>query len=439
MRLNEGYGLFMDQGTGKTLPTLIRIAELLSSGECKTALVVAPKSALGSWERDIELLTPASQAVLHLGLTLINYEKVWRYKDKFNAYDKAWGVIVLDESHFIKNRTSRRAKFLLGLALKSKYRYILTGTPISNGQLEDIWSQLAFLFPAPGKRGVKSALLGTYYEFLDRYAILNQYWRPSRYLHVSELQDIIAAHSYRVNKTDVLDLPDKLPDQHQPLELAEPVIYKQMAKDSVVKKFDMIADNGLARLAKLRQIASGFVVDDFGEMHELKSTKLQALDDFLEGNSQKLVIFAEFAHSIDAISNLLEKRKIRFVTLDGRQKDKKIWRKFQADGAIQVIVVQYQSGATGIDLFSANTTIYYEPTLRSTILEQSRDRTHRTGQDHATSYIMYVTKGTVEEQIYKALGNYSDFSEKLFTEYINQYTKSFYKGGKPHETARQNQ
>lgn len=419
----------MEQGTGKTIPTLSRILELLSEGKIQDCLVIAPKSALGAWDRDIELFNPHQQEVLKRGITLINYEKVWRVKNGYNSFDHPWGCIVLDEAHFIKNRTSRRSKFILKLATQSNYRYILTGTPISNGQLENIWSQFTFLEPELIKGKVQSKIFGgSYYHWQDRYAILNQYYRPAGYLHVSELQDIIAEHSFRVKKEDCLDLPEKLPDELLPIELAEKKTYKKMAENSALVDLNILAENPLSRLLKLRQISSGFITDNDGKTIELKSNKLQALDDFLEGFDKKLVIFAEFTHSIDAIEKLLHKKNIKFVTLDGRQKDKKIWRKFQSDSTIQVIVCQYQSGSTGIDLYAADTTIYYEPTLRSVILEQSRDRTHRSGQKQKCSYVHFITKGTVEEHIYKSLSNYEDFSEKLFTEYMERYQKSFYKG-----------
>ena len=86
-------------------------------------------------------------------------------------------------------------------------------------------------------------------------------------------------------------------------------------------------------------------------------------------------------------------------------------------------MVQYQSGSAGIDLFASDTIIYYEPTLRSTTLEQSRDRIHRSGQTSKCSYIHLITKGTVEVAIYRALQNYSDFSERLFDEYMYEYSK----------------
>ncbi|MFT8869970.1 DEAD/DEAH box helicase [Liquorilactobacillus nagelii] len=431
LRLNDSFALFMEQGTGKTIPTLVRVHELIEKGKINSCLVVAPKSALGAWERDTELFEFKQRARLNQAITLVNYDKVWRVKNKFNQFDHDWGCIILDESHFIKNRTSQRAKFLLKLATKAKYRYILTGTPIGNGQLENIWSQFTFLEPELVKGRVHSKIfVGSYYDWQDKYCLLNQYYRPAAYKHVSELQNIIEEHSYRVAKDECLDLPDKLPDELLPIELAEKKLYQEMAKTSAIAKMEILAENPLSRLLKLRQICSGFMTDNLGKLIELKTNKLQALDDFLESFDRKLVIFAEFKYSIKQIERLLTKKKIKFVVLDGQQKNKLIWRQFQSDESIKVIIVQYQSGSAGIDLYSADTIIYYEPTLRSTTLEQSRDRIHRTGQKHKCSYIHFITKHSVEEQIYKALSSFQDFNEKLFTEYMESYQKSFYKARK---------
>ena len=78
MRSNNYFALFMEQGTGKTIPSLFRIFDLLKDGSIEDALVVAPKSALGAWERDIELFDPDDREILRSGITLINYDKVWR-------------------------------------------------------------------------------------------------------------------------------------------------------------------------------------------------------------------------------------------------------------------------------------------------------------------------------------------------------------------------
>lgn len=427
LRNNNFFAVFAEQGTGKTIPSLFRILDLLKSGEIEDALVVAPKSALGAWERDIELFDDLDRDILKSGVTLINYDKVWR-GDKKSPYYKKWGCIVLDEAHCIKNRTSRRAKFLLKIGCLADYRYILTGTPISNGQLENIWSLYCFLDPYMQHGYPYSRIFGGSYKmFEDKYCILNMYHKPSSYIHVNELQDIINEYSYRVKKSDCLDLPDKLPDEIIKVELAEKTLYKKLSTESAILEYEILAENPLSRLVKLRQMCSGHIKLNTGEILELKNEKLSVLQELLERyeDDKKIVIFAEFKYSIQKISELLKKMKIKHVVLDGDQKDKTIWRKFQSDKKIRVIVCQYQTACAGIDLFASDTIIYFEPTLRSNTLEQSRDRIHRTGQTNKCSYIHLITKGTVEVDIYRALSGYSDFSEKLFVEYMDGYRRSY--------------
>lgn len=430
MRTNDFFALFMEQGTGKTIPSLCRIRDLLRSGAISEALVVAPKSALGAWERDIELFNAVDQEILRASVTLINYDKVWRGGDK-SPYNKKYGCIILDEAHLIKNRSSQRSKFLLKLACKADYRYILTGTPIGNGQLENIWSLYCFMDPYLERGRVYSRIFdGSYQKFQDRYCILNMYHKPSSYIHVKELQEIINEHSYRVKKVDCLDLPEKLPDEVIKVDLVESKLYKKLATESAILEYEILAENPLSRLVKLRQLCSGYLTYKEGQedkLLELKTEKLSVLQEILEGypEDKKVVIFAEFKYSIAKISELLRKMKICFVPLDGDQKDKTIWRQFQTDKRIRVIVCQYQTAAAGIDLFASDTIIYYEPTLRSNILEQSRDRIHRTGQKEKCSYIHLLTKGTVEVDIYRALAGYSDFSEALFTRYMEGYRRSY--------------
>ena len=424
MRSNDYFALFMEPRTGKTLPCLFRMLDLLKSGAIEDALVVAPKSALGAWERDLELFNDLDREILKNGITLINYDKVWR-GDKKSPYFKKWGCIILDEAHSIKNRTSRRSNFLLKIACDADYRYILTGSPISNGALEGIWSQFCFLDPYLERGRVYSRIFGgSYKTFEDRYCILNMYHKPSSYIHVKELQAIINEHSYRVKKSECFDLPDKLPDEIIKVDQAEKSLYKKLATESALLEYEILAENPLSRLVKLRQLCSGHIKLDSGEIIEVKNEKIGILQELIEGyeDDKKLVIFAEFKYSIKKISELLAKMKIKHVVLDGDQKDKTIWRKFQSDKNIRVIVCQYQTANAGIDLYASDTIIFFEPTTRSVVLEQARERTFKKGQK--TTCIHLLTRGTVEIDIYRAVAGYCDFSDKLFVEYIEGYRRS---------------
>ena len=132
-------------------------------------------------------------------------------------------------------------------------------------------------------------------------------------------------------------------------------------------------------------------------------------------------MFCEFQYSIDAISALLTKKKIPFVSLDGRQKDKTVWRQFQTDETIRVIICQYLTANAGIDLFASSHTVYYEPNLSTTVVEQSRDRIHRIGQSQPCSYYWLITEGTIEEEIYKRLAEKTDFNKSCLEEIAKKF------------------
>lgn len=395
----------------KTLPILYHIAYLASVNEITNALIVAPLSTLGAWTRDLEKMPPSKRKWI-TSLTIINYDKVWR---RAEIHQATWDCIVLDEAHSIKHRTSQRSKAVRKMGLKAKYRYILTGTPMSNGHLEEYWAQFNFLDPD---------IFGPYKRFEDRYCFVNQFYKPYKYRHVDELKTIIAANSYRITKEECLDLPEKLDDEVIELELREKAKYKQML-DNFIAELEIEAPNPLTRMGKLRQLCSGFIIDENRQAIELQSDKLKVTQELLEARGdKKTVIFAEFKHSIRTITGHLKKEKISHLVLDGDQKDKNVWRTFQSDDTIQVIVCQYQTANAGIDLYASDTIIFYEPTLSSMINEQAKDRIHRIGQHHPCSYYYLITKGTVERKIYNTLLKGRDFGKEVLLDFIRQRGKT---------------
>lgn len=416
------YAIFAEQGTGKTLPMLAHILRLTKAGAIRNALIICPKAVRGSWERDVDkFFTGLDRALLQRCITITTYDLIWRRLE----LDRQWDLMCLDESHYIKNRTSNRYIGKMGtvkgkrtratrgikqISRSSSYRYIMTGTPIGNSHWEEIWAQYDFLSPG---------LLGTYAEFEKRYCILNQFYKPWKYINTEELKAIIFSRAYRITKAECLDLPDKLPPERFSLELKEKRLYRQMLKNYIAE-LDIEAANPLARLTKLRQMCSGSILDEGGNIHWLKCEKSAILGDFLSCWEKKLVIFSEYRQSITDIVEQLQKLQIDHVVLDGEQKEKTIWRRFQEDNAIRVIVCQYRTANAGIDLFAADTILFYEPTLSSQVFEQACDRIHRPGQQHKCSYILFETEGTVETKIWDALMQHRDFNETELASYFSE-------------------
>lgn len=422
----DRFMVLAEQGTGKTFPMLLHITNLLISGEAKKWLVIAPLSALGAWERDLSRLSPLRQKVAKDAITFINYDKVSRKGSKWQQTlsDTPWDGITLDEGHAISNPTSNRTRFLIGtpkfmgIAERATYRYIMTGTLITNGRLEDVWSPMRFLL---GDEWHDKAYFWSH--FLKTVQLPSSFVRiVTGYKNTDELLESVSRYSIRVEKKDCLDLPAKMEDEVVTIPLEAKKEYEEMLKEGTVDAFDIIADNPLVHSLRLRQISSGYVGNsDTGEVHELKSKKITYLKELVESTlPHKVVIFYEFTHSCEQITAMLDKMKVKYVVLNGAQKDKQIWRKFQEDDSIQVFVGQYQSACEGIDLFSSTHTIYFEPTRSSRILEQSRDRTHRTGVQSACNYTFLLTQGTIEEEIYGKLAEYKDFTDDCYKEMMER-------------------
>ena len=396
----DQFALFAEAGCGKTIPILYHITNLFMSGEIKDCLIVCPASVRGSWRRDIEKLSGLRRPYTK-NITVVSYDLVWRRKE----YEKDWDCIVLDESHCIASRSSKRTKFLQRLKNRSKYRYILTGTPMHNGHYEDYWSQMEFLIPG---------YLGTYNEFCAHHTVQRQlpgtYVRIIvKYRNVQELLDKIGQKAYYIDKKSCLDLPEKLPPVVIDCELQEKLKYKQALK-SFIQEYDMNIGNPMSIIVKLRQLCSGFVIDDYGDTHELKCEKIKMLDELIDSISGKIVIFAEFTYSLEQIHKLLDKKKITYLTLDGRQSNKSIWREFQSNEDIRIIVCQYRSANAGIDLYEASNMIFYEPTQSSTVVDQAMARIHRNGQTRNCSYYWLLTEKSVEHDIYDRVVNGIDFN-----------------------------
>ena len=128
MRANEGFALFLEQGLGKTLCALIRVGELLEDGEIENCLIVCPKAVIGGWWGDVPLAEEYTGTNIEDYINVTNYEQLITKKGRKIYTEKQWDCVILDESHYIKNKSAKRTVACFQLAMKAKYRYILTGT-----------------------------------------------------------------------------------------------------------------------------------------------------------------------------------------------------------------------------------------------------------------------------------------------------------------------
>ncbi|KAJ0969486.1 hypothetical protein J5N97_022363 [Dioscorea zingiberensis] len=225
-----------DMGLGKTMQVSAYLAGLFHSKLIKRALIVAPKTLLAHWTKELSVVglsqkirdySGASQKLReyelqHIlkegGILLTTYDIVRNnYKsirgDWFahGESDEAmlWDYTILDEGHIIKNPNTQRAKSLL--ELPSSHRIVISGTPIQNN-LKELWALFNFCCPE---------ILGDKNEFKIKYELPilrgNDKNASDREKHIGstiakELRNHIKPHFLRRLKSEVFSEDDTTKD-----------------------------------------------------------------------------------------------------------------------------------------------------------------------------------------------------------------------------------
>jgi len=177
-------------------------------------------------------------------------------------------------------------------------------------------------------------------------------------------------------------------------------LYNNMKKDSItyIQSSNMVADNALVKLLRLRQLTGGIVTDEFGEIYHVFNGKRELLEEvIIELGKHQIVIFYNFIHELSDIQVVAYYLGLQVATL----KDLNDWR----NGNYRILAVQFQAGSEGISLIEAQHVIYYSKPLSLGLYNQSIRRVSRPGQDSKGTvfFIHLVVRDTVDEEIEEAI------------------------------------
>lgn len=427
---NKSLAFFMDMGTGKTKIILDILGYYLPKTRelSRPTLIVAPVSVVHNWRTQAQIHRPELRVVILDGSSkdkenallrqadvyVVNYESVWRIYESLCQIK--WGFMVLDESTRIKNRATKQAKAILKLGKIASRRYILTGTPAPNSPLE-LFNQFRFLDP--------SVFGDSWYFYRDRYCVMGGYggYQVLGFRNLEELSRKISGLSYRVLKSECLDLPDKIYKQFRlPMTEQQAKKYKELSDELVteVAGTEIRTEVVMAKMTKLRQMASGFVYLGDGSSYKFESNKLEKLKEILEmyAENHKIVVWASFKEEISIIEDLLKSLNIGYVTLgeQGGRHDR--IQQFQNDSQIRVFLSNQRSGGIGIDLFAADYCVFFSNDYSPEVRLQAEDRLHRIGQKNHVTYIDLVSKGSIDSTILRMLSKKQDLSSQIMADRI---------------------
>ena len=453
----EVFAYFMEMGTGKSKVLIDNVSMLYDAGKINGVLIVAPKGVYKNWadseipthmvdhidkkvvvwqslinEKQQKKLSTLFETGEDLHVLIMNVEALSTKKGidfakKFLSCHKA--LTAIDESTTIKNPSAKRTKNILTLSDLSKYRRILTGSPVTKSPL-DLYTQCKFLDPW---------LLGeqSYYSFRVRYAMMRTANFNGRsvqivvgYRNLSELTEKIKPFSYRCLKDDCLDLPDKTYMKRiVQLTDEQDKIYKQMKQQALATLNGkmLTTKNVVTQLMRLQQITSGHFTSDDGEIQIVKNNRIKELTNILDEISGKVVIWAHWRYDIKTIVEHLIKEygDNSVVTYYGNTSDEdrqKAIREIQnPNSKVRFIVGTPQTAGFGITLTGASTMIYYSNGYDLEKRQQSEARIDRIGQTKNMTYIDIICEKTVDERIVKALRRKVNIATEIMGEELKEW------------------
>lgn len=387
---------YHDMGLGKTFTGA---EKLMSDRRWKRALVVCQKSKVADWvdhfetHYDMPVVDLTKQDVCRdaEAVMVVNYDLIWRRPQLMELDDFA---LMFDESSLLQNATSKRTKAAMKLAGKADTLVLLSGTPV-DGKYERLWTQLRMLGWDIDKKLFWRQYVESETTMREGFPITKVTGYKNEERLVRKMKELGCDF---LKTDDVIDLPDQ---RFIRVDVPMSEYYRKFAKTNVITAFgrEFVGDTVFGDLTAKRQLAAAY-----------SRAKLEAFGDLLDGTSKRLVVFYNFDVELEGLTAELEKRYRRYGVLNGKAHDLSPF--FDTDDGVALI--QYQSGAMGVNLQQADMCVYFSPPLASSLFEQSKKRIHRVGQDKPCTYYELVSKGTVEDKIYDTLAMRRDYTEKLF-------------------------
>lgn len=452
----EYWGHFHEMGAGKTKIAIDTANYLYENNKITAVLVVAPNGIHTNWankEVPAHSLIETTDYVWEGRPTSVKRKRVlatflgeeggfrWLYMnieairtltgfelaEQFCKENKT--LMIVDESTIIKTPKAKQTKAAIYLGSLCHYRRVLTGTPITQGPL-DFFSQCKFL-------GRNTIPYGSFTAFRNNFAkqrqvVLNSGKRFNQivgYQNLEQLSEMVRPFSDRILKSECLDLPQKLYTTRSVALTAEQAKLYQSMRDLYIAQLEdetqtrgiITATNALTLMMKLQQIATGFIKDEEGQIHQIHNNRLEALGDVVSNFTGKAIIWCSFIQNIEAVVGFLkenygEQSVVSYYGETSREERAQAIQKFQDDSNCRFFVSN-KTGAEGITLTAAEYTIYYSNTYSLHTRLQSEDRNHRIGQTKNVLYTDFYCPNTVDEVILKALKSKADLAETILKDW----------------------
>ena len=425
----DGHRTFLladEPGLGKT-------AQALLAAEAANAyplLVVVPNVVKTNWAREAGLWTPNRPATVIHGngdnidgfadIVVVNYEVLDRHVGWLG--DLGFRGMVVDEAHFIKNKSSQRSQHVLQLSERIRSRVVrpllmaLTGTPLIN-DIEDfraIWQFLGWIDDKKPTADLMVALEETGLTPAD----------PGFY--PAARKSVIDMGIVRRRKVDVAadiparrvaDLPVELDDdlgrsiREAERELARRLVHRYdtaletRTSGAVVEGIDHELVRRVATWEREDTTTTKTEENVFTMMRRIGQAKAGLAADYaaqLARNVGKVVFFAKHVDVMDVAEETFAKRGIKYSSIRGDQTPRARQKNIDAfteDPEVEIVVCSLMAAGVGLNLQVASNLVLAELSWTDAEQTQAIDRIHRIGQAEPVTAWRIIAAQTIDTRI----------------------------------------
>uniref|UniRef100_A0A8C5QN21 SWI/SNF-related matrix-associated actin-dependent regulator of chromatin subfamily A-like protein 1 n=1 Tax=Leptobrachium leishanense TaxID=445787 RepID=A0A8C5QN21_9ANUR len=406
-----------DMGLGKTIQAICIAAYYRSDWPL---LVVTPSSVRYTWveafHRWLPSVNPSSINVVAANqdgnsdglINIVSFDLLGKVYKRVNSKCK---VLIIDESHFLKNVKTARCKAAIPLLKIAKRVILLSGTPAMSRPAE-LFVQIA---------AVKPNFFPRFHDFAVRYCDAKQMpwgWDYSGSSNLAELK-LLLEESVMIRrlKSDVLS---QLPSKQRRMVVIAASVNEKMKRD--LEEAAIETTKNMQAKVRLQEALFQFYTQT-AEAKLLSVT--QYIMDLLDSGRQKFLVFGHHRLMLNGICTMLVKRKVDHIRIDGNTSSadrQALCHKFEFSENTCVAVLSLQAANMGLTLCSADLVVFAELFWNPGILMQAEDRVHRIGQTNNVNVHYLVAKGTADDYLWPIIQRKIDvlgqagLSESAFSE-----------------------
>jgi SNF2 family DNA or RNA helicase len=437
----RGRAMLSDEvGLGKTIEALIILMEYIKRGMVKTGLILTPTPLVSQWKEEIQSkfnmdisstddpgFKSGSKTFWNAPFVIASINQAKSKKNVGFITARQYDMIIVDEAHHLKNRTTQNWKLVN--SLKKRFILLLTATPVENNLME-LYNLITLLKPGQ---------LETATSFREKFMKRGDPTDPRNRSLLKELLGQVMIRNTRALAG--INIPPRFAQtiRIEPTK-AETAFYERLEtlimslNEKKQGKGKMIVKNLLAQAGSSPKAVEAtltrmlekedYLLDHERELRAVKTLcrttldtpKNKALLKLIKATKEKIIVFVKYKGTIEHLADFLEWNNIDFSLFHGGINNQKKDAAIEAFANTTQVLLTTEIGGEGRNLQFCSRMVNYDLPWNPMKIEQRIGRIHRIGQEKEVQIFNFCAVGSLEDYILDILDRKINMFEMVIGE-----------------------